>query len=394
MTERETAQLTKAMTDTGDIIDLSSIKGKIVDKHSSGGVGDKTTFVVSPMVAACGLPVAKMSGRGLGFGGGTVDKLESIMGFRTSITSEDFEKFVNEDGISIMGQSGKIAPADKKTYALRDVTATVDSIPLIASSIMSKKLADGSDSIVLDVKVGSGAFMKTVDEAIALAKEMVKIGENNAKRTIAAVTNMDEPLGIAVGNSNEVEEAVLSLLGQGPEDFMEVCYTIGSLMLIAGEKAKDMETARKMLETVLNNGAAYEKFKKFIDNQGGDTSVIENTKKLPKAKYILKAKAERSGYVTKINAETIGRSTVILGAGRNTKEDIIDHAVGAMIYKKVGDQVEKGEVLFEILTNDERLGEKALLMALDAYSIGGKQEIDKKPIIIAIVDKNGVEKFI
>ena len=392
MTESETAHLTKAMAETGDTMDLSMIQGPIVDKHSSGGVGDKTTLVVGPMVAACGLPVAKMSGRGLGFGGGTVDKLESIPGFRTTITAAEFEKFVNEDGISIMGQGGNIAPADKKIYALRDVTSTVGSIPLIASSIMSKKLADGSDAIVLDVKVGSGAFMKTVEEGICLAKEMVKIGENNGKKTIAAVTNMDEPLGVAVGNANEVQEAIESLHGRGPQDFMEECYAIAALMLLAGEKASTQEEALKMLKKTIEDGSAYEKFRKFIVNQGGDGEVIDHPERLPKASFCLHGKAEMDGYVTKIDAEQIGRSTMIIGAGRNTKEDEIDHAVGAMIRKKVGDPVKKGDILFEIQTNNEELGCDAVRMALSAYTIGEKSEIDKKPMVIQIIDRNSLEK--
>jgi len=391
MTEKEISELTRAMTETGETMDLSMIHGKIVDKHSSGGVGDKTTLVVSPMVAACGLPVAKMSGRGLGFGGGTVDKLEAIPGFRTSITPAEFEKFVNEDGISIMGQSGNIAPADKKIYALRDVTATVGCIPLIASSIMSKKLADGSDAIILDVKIGSGAFMKTVDEGMALAREMVKIGENNGKKTIAVVTNMDEPLGVAVGNANEVMEAVESLHGHGPEDFMEECYSVGELMLMAGGMAKTREEARKMLEKTIADGSAYKKFRKFVENQGGDVETIDHPEKLPKAAYAIPGIADRDGYVTRINAETIGYSTMVIGAGRNTKEDEIDHAVGAMIRKKVGDSVKAGDVLFEIQANDEALGRDAMAMALSAYTIGPKEEIDKKPMIIAIVDKESLK---
>lgn len=386
MTDNETALLTKAMTDTGEVIDLSAIAGMIVDKHSTGGVGDKTTLVVSPMVAACGLPVAKMSGRGLGFSGGTVDKLESIKGFNTEIETNDFVKFINDDGISIMGQSANIAPADKKIYALRDVTSTVESIPLIASSIMSKKLADGSDAIVLDVKVGSGAFMKTLEEGKALANKMVAIGKNNGKRTIASVTNMDEPLGVAVGNANEVKESVESLQGKGPEDFMEVCYYIGGLMLIAGEKAKDMDEARAMLEKVIEDGSAYEKFERFIENQGGDLDVIRNLEQLPSAEHIILGKTKKTGYITKINTQTIGQSTLIIGAGRNTKEDKIDHGVGIMIRKKVGDKVEKGDILFEMHSNDMDKGKEAAEMVMGAYSIGAKDEIVKRPMIMAVID--------
>ena len=388
MTDRETADLTMAMSNTGERIDLSEINGIKVDKHSSGGVGDKTTLVVAPMVAACGLSVAKMSGRGLGFGGGTVDKLESIKGFRTDISQEEFIRHVNEDQISIMGQSKNIAPADKKIYALRDVTGTVEDMSLIASSIMSKKLACNSDAIVLDVKAGSGAFMKTIDEAIGLAEKMVSIGIHSGKDMVAAITNMDQPLGCAVGNALEITEVVQSLNGKGPADFMEVCMIIGSLMLVSGEKAETIEQAHNMLKEVIHNKAALNKFLKFIENQGGNVEALLDTSKLPQAKFILPVKAEKSGFVKAICGETIGNSTLVVGAGRYEKTDEIDYTAGAMIMKKVGHKVKVGDVLAHVHCNDEEKGEIAVKMIKEAYTIG--DQWDKKPMLFAIVDKEGV----
>lgn len=384
MTERETAELTMAMSHTGETVDLSGVPGVKVDKHSSGGVGDKTTLVVAPMAAACGLSVAKMSGRGLGFGGGTVDKLESIPGFRTSISREEFIRHVNEDGISVMGQSMDIAPADKKLYALRDVTGTVEDVSLIASSIMSKKLACNSDAIVLDVKAGSGAFMKTLDQAAALALEMVRIGVNNGRRMTAAITNMDEPLGRAVGNALEVAEAVETLHGRGPEDFTELCMIIGSLMLVMGEKAENTDEARAMLQRTIDDGSAFAKLVKFVGNQGGDTAVLYDTKKLPQAKYALPARAAGDGVVTAICGEEVGKATLVLGAGRYEKTDVIDPAVGAMILKKVGDRVRRGETVAEIYADDPDKGAAAAAMVESAYSFGEKAE--KKPMLFGMAD--------
>lgn len=388
MSDRETAELTLAMSRTGETIDLSGIAGVKVDKHSSGGVGDKTTLVVGPMVAACGLAVAKMSGRGLGFGGGTIDKLESIPGFRTEIGQEEFIRHVNEDKISIIGASTSIAPADKKLYGLRDATGTVEDVSLIASSIMSKKLACNSDAIVLDVKVGSGAFMKTLPAATGLAQKMVSIGQHNGKRMVAAITNMDEPLGRKIGNALEIAEVVESLRGRGPADFMEVCTIIGSLMLVMGGKAKDREEACRMLKRVLGDGSAFAKLVKLVGNQGGDTSVLTDPSRLAQARYVLPVKAARGGCVSAICGETIGRSTLVVGAGRYDKTDIIDPAVGAVIMKKVADPVEKGDVLASVHANDAAKGEQAVRMLASAYTIGERAE--KKPMLFAIVDKDGV----
>lgn len=388
MTEMETAHLTLAMSHTGDTVDLSRVPGVKVDKHSSGGVGDKTTLVVGPMVAACGLAVAKMSGRGLGFGGGTIDKLESIPGFRTTITEEEFIRHVNKDKIAIMGQSMNIAPADKKLYALRDVTGTVEDVSLIASSIMSKKLACNSDAIVLDVKAGSGAFMKTLDDAAALAQEMVRIGVNNGKQMVAAITNMDQPLGWAVGNALEIKEAVDTLQGRGRQDFLDVCMIIGSLMLVMGKLADTQEQARAMLQKVLDDGSAYEKFLTFAANQGGDTDALRDTSKLAQAQYVLPVKATSDGCITAICGEDIGNATMIVGAGRYDKDDVIDNAAGAVVVKKMGDRVKKGDVVAYIHANDEHKGAQAVRLAERAYRYGGHAE--KAPMLFAVVDKDGV----
>lgn len=369
MSPREIATFTREMALSGETLTFPSIKDPIVDKHSSGGVGDKTSLVISPIVAACGLPIAKLSGRGLGFTGGTIDKLESIPGFRTELTPAEFTHFVEKDGIAIMGQSASIAPVDKLLYALRDVTGTVDSIPLIAGSIMSKKLADGSDAIVLDVKYGSGAFMKTTDQAVELAKVMVGIGEDNGKTTMALVTNMDQPLGSAVGNNLEVIEAIEALHGQGPEDFLLECRAIASAMLELGGKAEGPNEAEKMVREVIDSGAAFEKFKTMVKNQGGDVSFVEDPSLFPQASFVLEGRSEKGGYIAAINTEEIGKSSLLLGAGRVRLEDRIDPSVGIRVFKKIGDRVREGDLLFTVHANDRIRGEAGLKKALQAYKI-------------------------
>ncbi|PIC87156.1 pyrimidine-nucleoside phosphorylase [Sporosarcina sp. P20a] len=355
MTLEETAQFTMAMVESGDQVDLSAIEGVKVDKHSTGGVGDTTTLVLAPLVAALGIPVAKMSGRGLGHTGGTLDKLESVPGFHIEITDKEFFDLVNTNKIAVIGQSGNITPADKKIYSLRDVTATVSSIPLIASSIMSKKIAAGSDAIVLDVKVGTGAFMKDIDMARELAGEMVQIGNKIGRQTMAVISDMNQPLGYAIGNALEVKEAVETLQGNGPEDLHELCLTLGSHMVRLAGKADSTEEARKMLEEVIQNGKALEVFKLFLQSQGGDTSVIDDLSKLPTAQYTIDVPAKEAGYVSEITADEIGTAAMLLGAGRATKESEIDLAVGLVLHKKIGDSVEVGESLVTIHSNTENI---------------------------------------
>lgn len=353
MTLEETAQFTMAMVESGDQVDLSAIEGVKVDKHSTGGVGDTTTLVLAPLVAALDIPVAKMSGRGLGHTGGTLDKLESVPGFHIEITDKEFFNLVNTNKIAVIGQSGNITPADKKIYSLRDVTATVSSIPLIASSIMSKKIAAGSDAIVLDVKVGTGAFMKDLDMARELAGEMVQIGNKIGRQTMAVISDMNQPLGYAIGNALEVKEAVETLQGNGPEDLHELCLTLGSHMVRLAGKANSTEEARKMLEEVIQNGKALEVFKLFLRSQGGDTSVIDDLSKLPTAQYKIDVPAKEAGYVSVITADEIGTAAMLLGAGRATKESEIDLAVGLVLHKKIGDSVKVGESLVTIHSNTE-----------------------------------------
>lgn len=353
MTDEERAYLTMAMVESGDQIDLSNIEGIKVDKHSTGGVGDTTTLVLAPLVAALDVPVAKMSGRGLGHTGGTIDKLESVEGFHGEISEEAFVKLVNEDKVAVIGQTGNLTPADKKIYALRDVTATVNSIPLIASSIMSKKIAAGADAIVLDVKTGNGAFMKTVDDAEQLAHAMVKIGNQVGRQTMAIISDMSQPLGRAIGNALELQEAIDTLKGEGPEDLTELVLTLGSQMVVLAQKAKDLDEARGMLQEVIDNGKALEKFKTFLSNQGGDASVVDEPSKLPTAQYQFELPAKRSGVVSEMIANEIGIASMMLGAGRQTKEDVIDLAVGLVLNKKVGDRVEEGESLLTIYANSE-----------------------------------------
>ncbi|MBC1987741.1 pyrimidine-nucleoside phosphorylase [Listeria sp. FSL L7-0478] len=353
MNDQERADLTMAMVGSGDTIDLSAIEGIKVDKHSTGGVGDTTTLVLAPLVAAVGVPVAKMSGRGLGHTGGTIDKLESIEGFHIELDKKDFIDLVNRDKVAVIGQSGNLTPADKKMYALRDVTGTVNSIPLIASSIMSKKIAAGADAIVLDVKTGAGAFMKTDEDAENLANAMVRIGNNVGRNTMAVISDMSQPLGEAIGNALEVKEAIDTLKGQGPEDLTELVLVLGSQMVVLAKQAETLEEARAKLIEVMENGAALEKFKTFLSNQGGDASIVDHPEKLPQAKYQIEVPAKTSGFVSQIVADEIGIAAMILGAGRATKEDEINLAVGLMLRKKVGDAVKEGESLVTIFADQE-----------------------------------------
>ncbi|MBF7016543.1 pyrimidine-nucleoside phosphorylase [Staphylococcus durrellii] len=355
MNEEERAALTMAIVNSGDVIDLSNIEGIKVDKHSTGGVGDTTTLVLAPLVASVGVPVAKMSGRGLGHTGGTIDKLESIKGFHVEITEDKFTQLVNEAKVAVIGQSGNLTPADKKLYGLRDVTGTVNSIPLIASSIMSKKIAAGADAIVLDVKTGNGAFMKTIEEAEALAHAMVSIGNNVGRKTMAIISDMSQPLGNAVGNALEVKEAIETLQGKGPKDLTELVLTLGSQMVVLSNKAKDLHEAEMMLKEAINNGTALACFKTFLANQDGDASVVDDVTKLPQAKYQIALPAQESGVVTEIIANEIGVVSMMLGAGRQTKEDDIDLSVGIVLNKKVGDQVKKGDSLLTIHSNSENI---------------------------------------
>ncbi len=333
MTDRERADLTMAMVESGETIDLSAIEGIKVDKHSTGGVGDTTTLVLGPLVAALDVPVAKMSGRGLGHTGGTIDKLEAVEGFHVEITKEQFIDIVNRDKVAVIGQTGNLTPADKKIYALRDVTGTVNSIPLIASSIMSKKIAAGADAIVLDVKTGAGAFMKTEEDAKELAHAMVRIGNNVGRQTMAVISDMSQPLGFAIGNALEVKEAIDTLKGEGPEDLTELVLVLGSQMVVLAKKANTLEEAREMLIEVMKNRKATEKFKEFLSNQGGDSSIVDNPEKMPQAKYVIDVPAKTSGVISNIVADEIGIAAMLLGAGRATKEDEIDLAVGLMLRK-------------------------------------------------------------
>lgn len=355
MNDEERAALTMSMVNSGERIDLSDINGIKVDKHSTGGVGDTTTLVLAPLVATVGVPVAKMSGRGLGHTGGTIDKLESVKGFNVEISEKDFIKLVNDNQVAVIGQSGNLTPADKKLYALRDVTGTVNSIPLIASSIMSKKIAAGADAIVLDVKTGSGAFMKTLDDAEALAHAMVRIGNNVGRNTMAIISDMSQPLGNAVGNALELKEAIATLKGNGPKDLTELVLTLGSQMVVLAEQAESLDEARQMLVDAIKTGKALNKFKTFLSNQGGDDSIVDSPEKLPSAKYQVEFKAKKDGFITEIIANEIGVASMMLGAGRQTKEDVIDLGVGIVLNKKVGEHVEKGENILTIHTNTKKI---------------------------------------
>lgn len=373
MNDEERAALTMSMVNSGERIDLSDINGIKVDKHSTGGVGDTTTLVLAPLVAAVGVPVAKMSGRGLGHTGGTIDKLESVKGFNVEISEKDFIKLVNDNQVAVIGQSGNLTPADKKLYALRDVTGTVNSIPLIASSIMSKKIAAGADAIVLDVKTGSGAFMKTLDDAEALAHAMVRIGNNVGRNTMAIISDMSQPLGNAVGNSLELKEAIATLKGNGPKDLTELVLTLGSQMVVLAEQAESLDEARQMLVDAIKTGKALNKFKTFLSNQGGDDSIVDSPEKLPSAKYQVEFKAKKDGFITEIIANEIGVASMMLGAGRQTKEDVIDLGVGIVLNKKVGEHVEEGENILTIHTNTKKIDD--ILNKLDnSITIDSKGE--------------------
>ena len=391
MTDQETAQLTDIMAHSGDMVDLSAIHGIKVDKHSTGGVGDKTTLVITPIVAACGVKIAKMSGRGLGHTGGTVDKMESVPGTRTSLDRQEFFDQVNRIGISVIGQSGNLAPADKKIYALRDVTATIGCVPLIASSIMSKKLAAGSDCILLDVKTGNGAFMKTLDGSIQLAQAMVAIGAHNGRKVAALITDMDTPLGYNIGNSLEVIESVEVLKGRGPADLTEVCYQLAANMLLLAGKGTLAE-CRKMAVEAVASGAAYEKLKQMFAAQGGDVSVLDDPDKFAKAKYSREIRADQSGWLYATNTEMIGNASVLLGAGRIKKEDTIDFAAGIVLHKKAGDRVEKGDLLATFYAEDEGKFASAEEMYRGALTFR-----DEKPVlpelVMARVTEEGVERF-
>lgn len=384
MNADETLALTMEMAGSGDMLDLSDIRGVKVDKHSTGGVGDKTSLALTPMVAAAGVTVAKMSGRGLGHTGGTIDKLESFSGFSTAISEQQFKENVNRIGIAIMGQTADLAPADKKLYALRDVTATVDNMSLIASSIMSKKLAAGADAIVLDVKTGSGAFMKTEEDSFTLAHEMVRIGNGAGRKTIAVVSDMDQPLGYAVGNALEVREAIDTLKGNGPKDFVELCMTLGSYMLVAGGKAKTREDAECILREVIADGSALDKLAEFVEAQGGDRELVYHPESLPQASIAQEIKSPADGYIQRIVCDEIGICSLILGGGRETKESEIDLSVGLVLHKKVGDAVRKGESLATIYANDQAKLDDAADRFLQAYTIDNSP-VEKKPLIKGIV---------
>lgn len=369
MTPEETAALTLAMAHSGDVMDLSPIKGVKVDKHSTGGVGDKTSLVLGPMVAALGVPVAKMSGRGLGHTGGTIDKLESFPGFQTGIPEQEFFDNVNRIGIAIAGQTGNLAPADKKLYALRDVTATVESIPLIASSIMSKKIAAGADVIVLDVKVGSGAFMKDEESAVKLADTMVRIGDNVGKKTMAVVSDMDEPLGYAVGNALEVKEAIDTLAGNGPQDLYELCLELGSHMVAGAGKAQNCAEAKEMLAGTIKDGSALRKLAELVEAQGGNPEAVYDTELLPKASIEYEYRADTKGYVSRIVCDIVGTSAMVLGGGRENKDSVIDLSVGIVLEAKKGAYVHKGDVLARFYANDENKLSDAVKRFADAYVI-------------------------
>ena len=355
MTNQEITDLTMAMVESGEQIDLSAIHGIKVDKHSTGGVGDTTTLVLAPLVAAVGVPVAKMSGRGLGHTGGTIDKLEAIKGFNVEISNDEFIQLVNRDQVAVVGQSGDLAPADKKLYGLRDVTGTVDSIALIASSIMSKKIAAGADAIVLDVTTGDGAFMKNEKDAERLAKTMVQIGKLANRQTMAIISDMSQPLGLAIGNSLEVKEAIDALKGEGPADLMEMVYVLGSQMVVLAKQADTLEEARKLLKEAIQSGAATTKFKEMIRNQGGDESIVDRPENLPQAEFVIELPAKESGYISEMVADQLGIAAMLLGAGRRTKEDTIDYSVGLMLHKKVGNSVTAGEPLVTVYANSQAI---------------------------------------
>lgn len=381
MNDEELTALTLAMRDSGETADLSGIPGIKVDKHSTGGVGDKTTLIVGPLVAACGVPVAKMSGRGLGFTGGTLDKLESIPGFRIDLTEEEFFRAVRASGISVIGQTGNLAPADKKLYALRDVTGTVESIPLIASSIMSKKLAAGSDKILLDVTTGSGAFIKDLEQSRELARRMTAIGRGAGRETVAMLTSMEEPLGFAVGNNLEVKEAIETLRGEGPEDLREVCLALAGMMLSLGKDGLSYEEGRRLAEETLDSGAAYGKFLDMVEGQGGDLSYIENTDKFQRAACEREITAGEEGYISSMDTEGIGITAGILGAGRETKESVIDHSAGIIMKKKIGDRVRRGDAIAVLYSSGEEKLDRAERCIQGCYTISDRRPEPLKLVV-------------
>lgn len=385
MNEEEVINLTDLMEHSGDTLDLSNLKGVKVDKHSTGGVGDKTSLVLGPMVAACGATMAKLSGRGLGHTGGTLDKLESIPGLRIALSEKEFEEQINRIGIAIAGQTQSLVPADKKMYALRDVTGTVESIPLIAASVMSKKLAAGTDAILLDVTLGHGAFMKDINQARTLAKLMVKIGNGLNRDTRAVLSNMNEPLGLAVGNALEVKEAIAALHGEGPEDLMELCYTSGSIMLVQAHIAENVREARKMLEKVVNDGSAFNKFLEMVEAQGGDVEYILHPEKFALAKNIIPIYAKNRGYIKDVDALAIGLASMTLGGGRETLDDVIDMSAGIMLNKKVGDQVNEGDILCYLHSNKNvTLINRVSKEVLNAYVIV-PEKVEKPQVILEVI---------
>jgi len=392
MNHRETVDLTKAMMNSGDVMDLSAIKGVVVDKHSTGGVGDTTTLILAPMVASCGIPMAKMSGRGLGHTGGTIDKLESIHGFHTQMTKEEFINRVNEIGIAIAGQTSDLAPADKQLYALRDVTATVDNLSLIASSIMSKKLASGAQGILLDVKTGDGAFMKTQEESFELAQMMIDIGTSMGRNVSAIITDMNQPLGRAVGNALEVKEAIDTLQGRGPEDLYKLCLTLGTELLILAGYTTSSQEALETLHKKVEEGKAFEKFRELIQSQGGNLDQIDNPELLPQGQYKIDLLSEKKQYVESIKAQEVGLSALTLGAGRQTKESTIDVGVGIYLHKKVGELAEKGDTIATIYANNEEKGRVALQQLKDCYQYS-EEPVTEGKLIYGIINKKGKKKL-
>jgi pyrimidine-nucleoside phosphorylase len=384
MNDEETAYLTDAMMRSGDLIDLSTIPGIKIDKHSTGGVGDKTTLVLGPLVASAGVPVAKMSGRGLGHTGGTLDKLESIPGFDVSMSADHFCRQVKKHGIAICSQNAQLVPADKKLYALRDVTGTVDNISLIASSVMSKKLACGADGIVIDLKIGDGAFIKNLTDAEKLARIMISTAHKMNRKLVAVITGMEEPLGYAIGNALEVKEAIDTLKGKGPKDLTELCLELGSQMMVLAEKAEDTSAARLILEQLIKSGKAFEKFVELVEAQHGNPHYIHNPEKLPSAKYSLDYKAKQSGYISHLSAMDIGLASVKLGAGRETKDSPIDFGAGILLLKKVGDYVNEGDSLATLFASDEILFEKANLIMDKVYTYS-MRDLEKDKLILKII---------
>lgn len=385
MTDQETTDLTLSIANSGEQLDLSSVVPYAVDKHSTGGVGDKTTITVAPIVAACGLPVGKMSGRGLGFSGGTLDKLESIPGYRVNLSTKEFLNQLGKIGIVITGQSMDLAPADGKLYGLRDVTGTVQSIPLIASSVMSKKIAAGAQAILLDVKVGRGAFMRTLEEASDLAELMVSIGKLSGRKVIAVLSNMDEPLGCAVGNALELKEAVLALKGLGPEDYLEHCYLLASYMLLLGGKTESLAHGKGLVEEAISNGKAFDKLRELVVAQGGDVSFIDVLGKLPSADQVIKVQSKQAGWIKVIDAKEVGEAAVMLGAGRAKKEDVIDPAVGILVHAKVGDYQEAGEDLFEVHLNDDTHLQEVVEKLIKAVAFSDKP-VEKLPLFFKVIE--------